>query len=135
MSIINVDFLLLLSGCCCMTLHLITFSLLVIHNTFVPLETFRNSSTWSSFLFVFICMYYLLKHNLLCIGQKSCPEVLFISFFKKLYFIYYAIIAVPVFHPLLPSTQNPHSLRQYPHHCLCPWVMHISSLAAPFPIL
>ena len=35
--------------------------------------------------------------------------------------------------PLPPST--PHSLRQSPHHCSSPWVMHISSLATPFPIL
>ena len=32
-----------------------------------------------------------------------------------------------------PST--PHSLRPSPHHCSCPWVLRISSLAAPFPIL
>ena len=35
--------------------------------------------------------------------------------------------------PPLPST--PHSLRQSPHHCLCPWITHISSLATPFLIL
>ena len=29
----------------------------------------------------------------------------------------------------------PHSLQQSPHHCSCPWIMHISSLASPFPIL
>ena len=29
----------------------------------------------------------------------------------------------------------PHSLRQSPHHCSCPWVICISSLATPCPIL
>ena len=33
------------------------------------------------------------------------------------------------------SPYSPHSLRQSPHHCSCPWVMHISSLATPFPTL
>ena len=33
----------------------------------------------------------------------------------------------------LPST--PHSRRQSPYHCSCPWIMHMSSLATPFPIL
>ena len=28
-----------------------------------------------------------------------------------------------------------HSLRQHPHHCACPWVLCVTSLAAPFPIL
>ena len=35
---------------------------------------------------------------------------------------------------LLPLS-NPHYLRQSTHHCSCPWVMHISSLDAPFSIL
>ena len=29
----------------------------------------------------------------------------------------------------------PYSLKQSFHHCSCPWVMHISSVATPFPIL
>ena len=33
------------------------------------------------------------------------------------------------------STQSPHSLRQSPPHIPCPWVMHMCSLATPFPIL
>ena len=39
------------------------------------------------------------------------------------------------FPPFAPSTQYPHSLRQSPHYCSHPWVMRISSLATPFPIL
>ena len=55
--------------------------------------------------------------------------------FLKIYFIDYAIIVVPSF-PLCPSPPGtPHSLQQSPHHSSCPWVMHISSLASPFPIL
>ena len=34
-----------------------------------------------------------------------------------------------------PPPRTPYSLRQSPHHCSCPWVMHISSLASPFPVL
>ena len=34
-----------------------------------------------------------------------------------------------------PQLINLHSLRQSPHHCSCPWVMSVSSLAAPFPVL
>ena len=34
-----------------------------------------------------------------------------------------------------PATEPCHSLRTSPRHCSCPWVMHISSLATPFPIL
>ena len=45
-----------------------------------------------------------------------------------------AITVVPI-SPLPPSTQ-PHPLPQaIPHHCSCPWIIHISSLATPFPIL
>ena len=35
--------------------------------------------------------------------------------------------------PPPPSTSP--SLRLSPHHCSCPWVMCIRSLASPFPIL
>ena len=51
------------------------------------------------------------------------------------YFIYYAVTVVLIFPPLPHLHPNPHSHRPSPHHCLCPWVMHVSSLATPFPIL
>ena len=51
----------------------------------------------------------------------------------KLYFIDYAITVVSVFPTLL--LLPPHSLRQSPPHCSCPWVMVISYLAPPFPML
>ena len=68
-------------------------------------------------------------HTCLHLGWK------FLSLFFKLHFIDYAITVAPIFPLLPPSTQHPPSLRQSPHHCSCPWVMRICSLAAPFPIL
>ncbi|KAF6084320.1 hypothetical protein HJG60_008596 [Phyllostomus discolor] len=50
-------------------------------------------------------------------------------------YIDYAITVVPIFLPVPPCTWHPYSLRQSPHLCSCPWVMHISSLATPFAIL
>ena len=55
--------------------------------------------------------------------------------FLKLHFIDYTIMVVFIFPPLPPPPSTPNSLKQSPHHCSCPWVMHISSLATPFPIL
>ena len=54
---------------------------------------------------------------------------------KKLCVIDYAITVVLMFSPLLPPPSTPHSLRQFLHLCSCPWVMRVSSLATPFPIL
>ena len=34
-----------------------------------------------------------------------------------------------------PPASISHSFRQSPYLCSCPWVIHISSLATPFPIL
>ena len=64
---------------------------------------------------------------ILCLIIISC-------FFLKIYFIDYVIIVISIFPPLLPFTQYPHSFQQSPLSS-CPWVMHISSLACPFPIL
>ena len=61
---------------------------------------------------------------------------LFLSLFKILiYFIDYAITVVSFSSPLyspLPCTSFPPS---FPHLSSCPWVIHVSSLASPFPIL
>ena len=54
--------------------------------------------------------------------------------FLKLYFNDYAI-TFSQFFSLCPLYQAPHSLRQSPHHCSCPWVMRISSLATLFSVL
>ena len=56
-------------------------------------------------------------------------------FFKKIYFIDYVITVVLIYPPLPSSTQySPFSLAILPLSS-CLWVMHISSLATPFPIL
>ena len=48
----------------------------------------------------------------------------------------YAITVILTFPPLPPSTQQASLLQAIPpHHSSCPWVMCISSLATPFPIL
>ena len=52
--------------------------------------------------------------------------------FLKLHWLCYYSFNFPL---LPPSMQQPHSLRQTWYHCSCPWVMCISPLATPFPIL
>ena len=54
--------------------------------------------------------------------------------FKILSIFYYAITFVSFFLPFNVLYPAPHSL-QYPPHSSCPWVIHVSSLASPFPIL
>ena len=60
----------------------------------------------------------------------SCDSFLF-------YFIDYAITVVPFsFSPLFPSILHCPSHHHSPCHLsLCPWVIHVSYLASPFPIL
>ena len=53
----------------------------------------------------------------------------------KLYFIDYAITIILIFPPLPALHQVPPLLQVIPHLCWCPWVMHIRSLATPFPIM
>ena len=45
---------------------------------------------------------------------------------------YYSCSKFPPFGPLHPALPIPQAI---PHHCPCPWVMHVSSLATPFPII
>ena len=56
-------------------------------------------------------------------------------FFLKLFCSDYAITVVLIFPFCLPPPSTSHPLRQSPHHCSCPWVMCISSLVTPSPIL
>ena len=63
-------------------------------------------------------------------AMRGLPSRTQFHFLKKLYFIDYATIVVP-FLPLCPL----HSLRQSPYHCSCPWVIRVSSLASPSPIV
>ena len=52
------------------------------------------------------------------------------------YILLIMLLQLPQFLPLCPPPPStPHSLRQSPPHCSCPWVMGISSLATPFCIL
>ena len=59
-----------------------------------------------SFLFLYFAWLYFFKIIFYWFFYCSCPDI-------------------SPFASLLPST--PHSLRQSPHHCSCPWVMCISS--------
>ena len=70
------------------------------------------------------------------VGDHCCNICLF-SFaylFFQVCFIDYAITVVPILFPLLPSTQYPLPSSNSPLSS-CPWVMGVSSLASPFPIL
>ena len=55
--------------------------------------------------------------------------------FLKLYLIDYAttVVLISLLCPHPFSTL--YSLRQPPHHCSCPWVMCINSMATPIPVL
>ena len=57
-----------------------------------------------------------------------------IIFFYLVYFIDYVITALPHFHPLPTSAQYPLPSSN-PLLSSCPWVMHVSSLSSPFPLL
>ena len=52
-----------------------------------------------------------------------------------IYFIDYAITVVLFFLPFLPFYPLPLLPPAFPHLTSCPWVIHISSWASPFPIL
>ena len=62
-------------------------------------------------------------------------KILWSRYIFKLYFIDYAITVVLIFHPWALPPSSPQSPRQCPHHCSCPRVMCISSLATTFLIL
>ena len=56
--------------------------------------------------------------------------------FLKMYFTDYAITIVPFFLPFIPLHPAPPLPSAFPIPLSsCPWVIHISSLASPFPIL
>ena len=76
----------------------------------------------------------LVQNHVFFFKQEKNPTYLFIF---KVYFIYYAIIVVPVFFsPLFSSALHTLSHQNSPHLLSsCPWVIHISSLASTFPTL
>ena len=69
------------------------------------------------------------------------------SYFKRLgmrensdyhfkYILLIMLLQLPhIFSPLFPSALHPPSHQHSPAPRTCPWVIHISSLASPFPIL
>ena len=72
-------------------------------------------------------MYYMYLSNL----------YFFITIFYifKVYFIDYAITVVPIFLPLHPSAWYPLLSSNRTPLSSCPWIMHISYLTSPLPIL
>ena len=76
-----------------------------------------------------------LFHKTFCSLDSSCffPACSF-CFFN--YILLIMLLQLSQFFPLYrlhPAPCTP--LGNPPHHCSCPWVMHISALATPFPIL
>ena len=76
--------------------------------------------------------------------KRICPSVciMFLILLYKSMFIFLnyilliMLLQLSQFFLLGPSPpSNPHTLRQSPHHCSCPWVMSVSCLATPFPTL
>ena len=51
------------------------------------------------------------------------------------YILLIMLLQLSQFSPFILSTQYPPTLKQSPHHCSCPCVMCISSVATPLPIL
>ena len=52
-----------------------------------------------------------------------------------MYFIDYAVTVLPFFLPFIPLCPVIPLPPSFPHVSSCPWVVHGSSLASPFPIL
>ena len=76
----------------------------------------------------------------ICSVNFPLVSIWILRFVSFIYFLSYILLIILLqlswFFLLCPSPhRTPHSLRQFPHHCSCPWVMRISSLATPFPIL
>ena len=72
------------------------------------------------------------KYHMYC--QKRVCLLLYILFLNYISLI--MLLQWPQFFSLCPPPPStPSSFRQSPHHCSCPWVMGISSLATSLPIL
>ena len=68
--------------------------------------------------------------------SNNLQVTLFQYLFLKVYFIDYAITVVPIFFShLSTSAVHPPPSLMSPALSSCPWVIHIRSLASPFPIL
>ena len=81
----------------------------------------------------------LIGHLCIFFGEMSfqilCPffkSGFFSPFLKIFYWLWYYSCPISPFIPLHPAHPLPPS---FPYLSSCPWVIHISSLASPFPIL
>ena len=74
-----------------------------------------------SIFYCYSCMYI----------QKHTPVICFVCIFYWLCYYNCPIF----FSPLSLSARYPHSLQHSSSLSSCPWVVHTSSLASPFPIL
>ena len=77
------------------------------------------------------CMNFLCSHMDLSLSLHLTMA----SWILLKYFIDYTITVVPIFPPLLPSAWFPPSLLWSLYFSSCPWVVHVSSLESPSPIL
>ena len=100
--------------------------------SFHPKRSYFHNNSWLLMTYVFSCHFLLMGQS-----RKSYViwfEVSFFNFNFLIYFIDYVIIVAP-FPPLysLPHcTPLPPAL--FPLSS-CPWVVHVSSLGSPFPVL
>ena len=106
--------------------------------TVVELGKFRSKGTGQTQSLMRICFlvqkWLSSPHMVEELREFSGASFFIFIFNFELYFIDYAVTVVLIFPLSSLSPQHPHSLRQSPHHCSCPWVMRVSSLAAPCPI-
>ena len=66
---------------------------------------------------------------------QKCITTLFFNFFFIKYNLLIMLLQLSPFFPLPHYVQYPSSLQQFTPFSSCPWVIHISSLPPPFPIL
>ena len=89
-------------------------------------NSFSETLFWRTFK---ICISEILRRH-----QDGEREILFFN-----YILLIILLLLSWFSPPSPLPRPPpstaYSLSPSPHHCSCPWVMCISSLATPFPIL
>ena len=70
-----------------------------------------------------------------CNPFHLCLELINLIGIFKIIFYYYAITVISIFPLCTPPPSTPCFLRQFFYHCACPWVMCLSALTTPFPIL
>ena len=107
----------------------------LIFSIFIYIYTHTHTRIYT-YMYVCINIYKQLRY----IKFSKRSSLIFYSFiyiyiYIYIYIIDYAIRGIPI-SPLFPPPPSTHYiLRQSPHNCSCPCVMHISSLASSFPML